>query len=94
MTTVEVLRAARALIDTPEKWGKGGYQDDCLCAGEAINIAQGFERASYEGTVSSAYVAFREAIGGKLVGPWNDRSKHADGLAAFDRAIEAEEAKA
>lgn len=45
MTVKENLIAAKALIDTPEKWGKYGWAPkggDCLCAlGAAVVAANG-----------------------------------------------------
>lgn len=99
MTTVEVLRAARALIDTPDKWcqGERGRDGSRLCAGHAVGdaIGIGYGRATWaEG--HPALVALARAMGTKThhsVPFWNDNHTHAEVMAAFDRAIANEEAR-
>ena len=97
MTTVEVLRAARALIDTPEKWGQGdGLCDRGLrCAAIAVWDAQGIVAGS-----TLAHRALAQAMGLDaayscgVIFDFNDSHTHAEVMAAFDRAIANEEAKA
>lgn len=91
MTSVaEVLREARSLVDTPEKWCKGTYGD-----GEGRHCISGTLR---DVGAEEAYTFLQRTI--HTAGPlssWNDAPErtHADVLAAFDKAIalaEAEEA--
>lgn len=88
-TLREDLIAAKALIDTPEKWGKGEFEPrpGCYCAVGAIwKVTDG------EGT---RYVAPVFALWKVLPGDWtnaagyNDdpETTHADIMALFDRAI-------
>jgi hypothetical protein len=85
--TVEVLQAARALIDTPDKWTQGTYDDGegrrCIVA--ALDAARNRipERCA-QGTL-------RATVGGEPLSQWNDAPgrTHAEVMAAFDRAIEA-----
>jgi hypothetical protein len=90
-TTADVLRRARALIDSPEKWIKGAYglrADDPHCVYGALDVVahmrpcRGFE-------------LFREAVGTRHIEAWNDAPErtHAEVMAAFDRAIELAEAE-
>ena len=104
MTLVETLRAARALVDTPEKWWQdGGHNEEnvgytCTCAGLALTDAP----TDYERERFAARRFFASTLGldvGQLatsVFDWNDAPErtHADVLAAFDKAIKAAEAKA
>ncbi len=93
MATVrENLIAAKALIDTPEKWGKGAYEPSpgCFCILGALFEASGRQ---------TAYGAPYDAIERQL--PWGNKSgivkfndapetTHADIMALFDRAIAAQ----
>jgi hypothetical protein len=86
----DVLRRAKALIDSPEKWGKGrglcNPKDlgmDALCALTAVSTVtngRGHWRAAVDALERSA---------GKAVYLWNDRPEttHADIMAGFDKAI-------
>jgi hypothetical protein len=92
-TVKENLIAARALIDTPEKWGKGAWHSrGCFCAIGAVLEAQGkLGRAAYGGETEVALMhALPAGIGS--VEDFNDqfRTTHADIMALFDRAIEAQ----
>lgn len=85
-TTVDVLVAARALIEKPENWGRGMSQTrrrNQLCAGEALDRVS---RGSYLGEAGDA---LELAMGAGIVA-FNDHHNHAEVLTAFDRAIEAE----
>ena len=105
MKTLEILRSARALVDTPEKWTWGTIARDasgrsvpfdspsavCFCAYGAVSAA-----CDHGASGSAAWCRLREALpagwpGG--VSLYNDypSTMHADILALFDRAIEAEE---
>lgn len=86
MTAVEVLVAARGLIDTPEKWfggGSGELREGQLCAWQAI------DKAASDRYSPLVLRFFRSAIQSGIV-DWNDAPgrTHAEVLAAFDRAIE------
>lgn len=84
MTPVEILRAARAKIDRPEKWCQHQYKDEQgrLCVNEALVAAR-------KGACSwGAEKALQEQAGcPSLV--FNDlpTTTHADVMAIFDRAI-------
>jgi hypothetical protein len=91
-STQEILIAAKALIDTPEKWGKGAWRSKgCFCAIGAVLEAQGMTgRAAYGGASELALMdVLPRGIGS--VEDFNDRPStiHADIMALFDRAIEA-----
>ena len=103
MTSVrENLIAAKALIDTPEKWGKGygiTPPTNCLCAESAC--------AEAAGSLQLLKMLSWEALEAALPEPWRTRSieedmaahhfndhpdtTHADIMALFDRAIAAQE---
>lgn len=105
-TIKEHLIAARALIDTPEKWSKdirGG--SSCYCAIIATNrIAGGMNEAKEAGLWRALYDALPfvpdqpmirrgHDWSGVEVGDFNDdpTTTHADIMALFDRAIAAQE---
>lgn len=98
---VDDLIAARALIDTPEKWAKGPgmWGSDRHCAHQALLFRNGAMKA-----VARA-IPFRWKLRQWVVGRWsvlcsaniirfNDArsTTHADILALFDRAISAAKA--
>lgn len=90
----DVLRRARALVDTPRKWVGGGrrYQTFENCAATAIGNASG-DNGINEKLCAMARGVFADAIGAlNSIGgiwDWNDAPErtHADVLAAFDAAI-------
>lgn len=88
MTVRDDLIAAKALIDTPEKWCQGtataGYGAR-LCA---IRAAGG---ARYRNKDAVAALKAALPIGEKSLPRFNDSpdTTHADVMALFDRAIEA-----
>ena len=106
MTVAEVLREARSLVDTPEKWWqRNGHNDsgelpDCdfTCVGLAVLDAG--SHASHATLASALCRAIGITPGSyppRDIYDWNDAPErtHADVLAAFDKAIalaEAEEA--
>lgn len=106
MTTVEILRAAKALIDTPEKWTQGKYARDA--EGHALDHSKdGFAGAVCYCAVGALWAAagsfdeaavsrVRDAAGTHILHPWNDDPErtHPEVMAAFDRAIAAAEASA
>lgn len=96
------LRAAKALIDTPEKWTKGafargrhGFSVDvsspiatCFCLRGAVHAVTGNGRRTRD-----VFSALERAVGRRGLAQWNDRISrtHADVMAAFDQAIAAAE---
>jgi hypothetical protein len=90
----ENLIAARALIDTPEKWIKGTFSNDngCFCALGAVDKALGLPMGDDGGKTEQAlYEALPPFVSG--VADFNDAPTtfHADIMALFDRAIAAQE---
>lgn len=100
-TVKENLIAAKALIDTPDKWAhensmrriEGG---NCLCALDAVSAAIGKawkggdeERAALESQVPSGRWSRYKL---HPVAQYNDHpdTTHADIMSLFDRAIEAQ----
>lgn len=100
-TVKENLIAAKALIDTPEKWSKGDWSDNggCLCALGAANLAATgmFDCVKHdlERALEAALpTGFRTTSGNlRLVPRFNDHrdTTHADIMALFDRAIAAQD---
>jgi hypothetical protein len=96
MSTVkENLIAAKALIDTPEKWIKGSFHKaGCFCAVGALGMASngnpenwGYdEREALLRALPVDAVAYSVAL-------FNDDpdTTHADIMALFDRAIAAQD---
>ncbi len=101
MSLRDDLIAARALIDTPERWRKDGkvFQPSC-CAVIACQRVTDRRVRDGELAVDALYVALpvgrktpydeRDKYG-EIVGSFNDSepTTHADILDLFDRAIEA-----
>ena len=89
MTTLEVLVAARALIDTPDKWCQGSYEDyryrHCT-RGALWAIDQNDVLAC-----RALYVAMPPPNDGLTT--YNDTHSHAEVMALFDRAIAAQEGR-
>lgn len=99
----ENLIAAKALIDTPEKWLKGALSDDketCFCAMGALGHVGGFglvasdvtpEMASLIGSIPSSFLWTKQK---NRLAAFNDdpETTHADIMALFDRAIAAQDA--
>lgn len=107
MTVANDLRAAKAVIDTPEKWRKDGdpEHDDCcaIVATYRIPYPDSGRRGRYamwEALFNALprarknYRCLDEC--GFVVGDFNDDpdTTHADIMDLFQRAIDAEEAKA
>lgn len=89
MSLKDDLIAAKALIDTPEKWRKGSFGwAGCYCAAGALRLVLG---QNFE--VSEAWGALWGALppGERGVVSFNDdpSTTHADIMALFNRAIEA-----
>lgn len=93
MTTVEVLKAARAIIDTPSKWhGK----DHPRCSRPGTNCADlALDKAATgegRGRRSEARRFLCSAIGLPAylfsdVWKWNDSATHPEVMAKYDEAI-------
>lgn len=93
MTTVEFLRAARALIESPETWTQLRlYANGRYCAVGALMAVPGLQSRC------EADMALQGVLAGMGEEPalslFNDRHSHGEVLALFDRAIAYEEAKA
>lgn len=100
MSIKENLIAAKALIDTPEKWIKYDLRNDdrtCFCAIGAVEKAINLD--PIDGDLFNSPEVM--ALAASLVEPsdtwtdlsfYNDRetTTHADIMALFDRAIEAQ----
>jgi hypothetical protein len=92
-----ILRAARRLIEEPERWTKGAAARDsagkrvesgdtsaqCWCAYGAIGRATGYRVSDWD-----ARMLLSEVVGG-CISMWNDAPwrTHVEVLAAFDAAI-------
>ena len=101
-TVADVLRRAKALIDTPEKWGKGrtGWGNTEKCTGGAIMWAirevRGMGDSGWDDAVfAPAFNAFKAANKIECIPSWNDAEQrtHADVIAALDKAIALAEAE-
>lgn len=93
MTTREVLVAARALIDTPEKWIQGTWNLD-LASGATCFCALGALREVVGGLAGDAFSLLCDQVPGRYkrgIARFNDAptTTHADVMALFDRAIAA-----
>lgn len=93
----ENLIAAKALIDTPEKWGKGGWEPKngrCLCSVGAVVVATNGNH-DFDGAWTPAVLQVDAALENHLPKPFNrvaeynddPATTHADVMALFDRAI-------
>lgn len=103
MSLRDDLIAAKALIDTPEKWRKDDSDDyDGCCAIVAANRVSGSRRYDpdnprqsrmWQAFYAELPEAYRQSSGasGAFIGDFNDHpdTTHADIMALFDRAIEA-----
>jgi hypothetical protein len=100
----EDLKAAKALIDTPEKWHRGWYADgDKHCALGAVHaVCDSPDKFTWfeGGRADDCRLALLHALPtkywrGEGVAAFNDsrRRKHDDIMALFDRAIAAAEAQ-
>ena len=97
MTTADTLRAARALIEQPERWTQNAYARDdsrqpcsptdliatCWCATGAISRVSRWSITNENKAWDTL-----NFITGVSVARFNDSRTHAEVLAAFDRAIE------
>lgn len=101
-TVKENLIAAKALIDTPEKWGRGHYEaDGCLCALGAARKAffgtADFSRldgwSGDRNPVAQAIKCHLSPVWHGCVDEFNDArsTTHADVMDLFDRAIAAQD---
>ena len=88
----ENLIAAKALIDTPEKWIKEHYVlEGCRCASGAVRFVE--SGGDEFGPLGEAHAAMRMVLpaGFPSIPDFNDHpdTTHADIMALFDRAIAA-----
>lgn len=89
-TVKENLIAAKALIDTPDKWIKHAFErDGCFCAVGAVRTVQKAET----GRALDALYEAADELCGRGVMRFNDaeNTTHADIMALFDRAIAAQD---
>jgi len=96
MSVRDDLIAARALIDTPEKWHRGSmasFDGKCLCAMGAIRNVLRAQGYTHWISRTPLYQNLRAALprGFNQVPTFNDdpSTTHADIMALFDRAIAA-----
>jgi hypothetical protein len=108
MTPKEILIAARAKIEAPERWTHGAYARDAAgrkveptCPDAVRWCVRGAIDASTEqhSNKRPSSVLFSQAVAGYgalYIPIWNDAPNrtHAEVLAAFDRAIAAAELEA
>lgn len=97
MKPSEVLRAAKALIATPETWADGNtarITGPKYCAGMAIGFALSSPRRDVLPLRCSVFRYFGYGPSMSDIGQWNDAPErtHSDVMAAFDRAIALAEA--
>ncbi len=102
-TVKDNLIAAKALIDTPEKWGQEDYEPrpGCFCLAGAIAKVKSLEPEPRTAEVGPEWDALCYALDELNDGlsPWpgpihfNDApgTTHADVMALFDRAIAAQD---
>lgn len=105
METIDVLKAARELISDESRWtqqamardvsGKHVFSYDARatrwCSMGAINKASGFTGDRIPDAAMEASLAIGRVVFDVV--KFNDSSRHAEVLAAFDRAIELEASK-
>lgn len=108
-TTLQVLIDARALIEKPKAWIKGvnatnklgkgctSSSEDAVCwcmDGALMRSAQSAHLYEPGSAYWDAFYALNKLANGDFIA-WNDKPerKHAEVLAVFDKAIEAERAK-
>ena len=102
MTLTSDLIAAKALIDTPEKWRKGDYGSlgNCMCAlgacraaiyGTTEHLRGRYWRGDENGLAEALRAALPDPWSFSGVSDFNDapETTHADVMALFDRAIAA-----
>ena len=93
----QVLREARALIDSPEKWlrGSGAWSGDSRCIGCALIHARMGDKTApawftdADNKILLANFATQSGIGEGFIAvfKFNETASHPEVLAAFDRAI-------
>lgn len=84
-TYADELRAARALIDTPEKWARGVFEDGARrCPVRALRDAGVSFLAK-----RFLYLVLDQKVNGYGLVSWNDRKgrTHSEVMDLFDRAI-------
>lgn len=101
-SVVDVLVAARKLIEKEENWCTNAFyrnNNRSMCADAALYVACGAPRGEvfppfYAGDLYQEADRALAAVMDDDVWIFNDRNSHAAVIAAFDRAIEVERAKA
>ena len=95
MTTIaEGLRAAKARIDTPDKWwdGRSGGNPRTECAVIAVAMV-GVSTAGMRDLIRALRVPEGSLRAHHELAKYNDTHTHAELMALFDRAIEIAEAR-
>lgn len=96
MKTLDVLKAAKQLISTPERWTAGSYARDksgvpvlSVSTKAACWCAIGACAAVEPDVLTGAFEALKSVVPGNSISKFNDHpsTTHADVMAAFDRAI-------
>ena len=92
MSLRDDLIAAKALIDTPEKWRHGYFLNgDAMCALRALETVAGsadfYTLPTYAALCRALPADWLAQWGPESAGVYNDRSAHADIMSLFDRAI-------
>ena len=86
----DILRNAKAKIDTPEKWAHSAadFNAGKHCPATAINTT------AFNRHTNDAFELFQQVVGSKIAA-WNDAPDrtHAEVMQAFDKAIALAESK-
>lgn len=102
MTTAEVLRGARALLSSPERWTQGQATETrdgvvvARCLVEAMNEAGRYARMSIQRDAAKALYGVANGVAapdGGFLSVWNDAPgrTYEEVIAVLDRAIEVAE---
>lgn len=107
MNTLEVLIAARKLIEKPENWTQGVLARDidgeavyvynsraiCFCSMGALYCAVGEDDYLKTDIIDDVAAILSSIAQDDTVAGFNDNHTHAEVLALFDKAIEMEKVK-
>jgi hypothetical protein len=104
MRAVDILKAAKEKIATPDKWTQGAYAKDangyavvetsnkaaCFCSLGAIYAANPRKEGTPNWDAQLAARDLASVVGKQSIVNWNDEEgrTHEEVLAAFDKAIE------
>lgn len=107
MNTLEVLIAARKVIEKPENWTQGVlaknrygnavyvYSEEaaCFCSMGALYRAVDEDDCLKTNIIDDVAAILSSIVQDDTVAGFNDKSTHAEVLALFDKAIEMEKVK-